>query len=161
MIFISNIGNRDVKYHGQPIDRNSIRQKGEELLNNYVTEKEHLSYPLISPFLKKFGNKIKNIYLFVTSQEDERVRNSDTLYFGRIIKKWTEETYNIKVKVVQHVNNPTNYELIYKFYTPYFLQEGNPFDKADKRIISLSGGTPQMNGALYVILYLFKTSMID
>ncbi len=152
MIFISNIGNRDVKYHGQPIDRNSIRQKGEELLNNYDTEKEHLSYPLISPFLKKFGNKIKNIYLFVTSQEDERVRNSDTLYFGRIIKKWTEETYNIKVNVVQHVNNPTNYELIYKFYTPYFLQEGNPFDKADKRIISLSGGTPQMNGALYVIL---------
>ncbi|KKM83277.1 hypothetical protein LCGC14_1311000, partial [marine sediment metagenome] len=63
-----------------------------------------------------------------------------------------KETYNIHVNVVEYVNNPTDYELIYNFYTLYFLQEGNPFDKADKRIISLSGGTPQMNEALYVIL---------
>ncbi len=152
MLLISNIGNRDVKYQGQPIDGSLIRQNGEDLLKNYATKKKYLSYPLISPFLEKFGNKIKNIYLFVTNQGDERFKNSDTLHFGRIIKQWTEETYNINVNVIEYRYNPTNYELIYNFFTTYFSEYKNLFDDKGKRIISLSGGTPQMNGALYVIL---------
>ena len=152
LILISNIGNRDVQYNGKPLANDNIRQKSEELLNNYEFEKEHLSYPIISPFLDSFVNRLKNIYLFVTNQEDERVRKSDTLYFGDLIKKWIIEKYGINVNVVQYVNNPTDYERIYNFFSSYFTQEKNLFDKADKRIISLSGGTPQMNGALYVLL---------
>ncbi len=152
MILISNVGNRDVQYKGEPLYNGNIRQESEKLLNNYEDEKENLSYPIIKPYLESFANKLKNIYLFVTNQEDERVRNSDTLHFGGLIKKWIEEKYGIKVNVVQYANNPTDYEGIYDFFTSYFSQERNNFDKADKRIISLSGGTPQMNGALYIIL---------
>ena len=152
MILISNVGNRDVQYKGKPLDNGNIRQKSEELLNNYENEKENLSYPIIKPYLESFANKLKNIYLFVTNQEDERVRNSDTLHFGGLIKKWINENYGIGVNIIQYANNPTDYERIYDFFTSYFTQERNNFDKADKRIISLSGGTPQMNGALYIIL---------
>lgn len=152
IILISNIGNRDINYNGKTLDRNSIRQESEKILHNYDSEKKNLSYQIIKPFLEAFADKLKNIYLFVTNQEDERVRNSDTLYIGEIIKKWIDETYDINVNVVQYTNNPTDYELVYNFFTSYFTQERNIFDKADKRIISLSGGTPQMNGALYVIL---------
>ncbi len=152
MILISNIGNRDVIYKGAYLDRDNTRQKGEELLDKYDTEKEHFSYPIIEPFFETFKNRLRNIYIIVTNQEDERVRNSDTIHLGGIIKKWIKETYQVKVNVVQYTNNPTNYELVYNFFTSYFTQESNIFDKTDKRIISLSGGTPQMNGALYVIL---------
>lgn len=152
MIFISNIGNRDVVYNGEYLDRDKVRQIGEEIFNNYEKEKDKLTYPIIEPFMRVFADKLKNIYIFVTNQEDERVRDSDTLYLGHIIRKWISEIFRIRVNIVQYTNNPTNYEQVYNFFTSYFTQEGTIIKKADKRIISLSGGTPQMNGALYVIL---------
>ncbi len=152
MILISNIGNRDVLYNDNTLERDNVRQKGEELFNNYDMEKEKLTYPLLEPFLKIFANKLKNIYIFVTNQEDQRVRNSDTLFLGQIIKKWIRDTYNIRVNVIQYTNNPTDYEKVYSFFTNYFTQEESIIGRTEKRIISLSGGTPQMNGAVYVIL---------
>lgn len=152
MILISNIGNRDVLYQGRVLERDSVRQIGEELFSKYDAEKEKLEYPLLEPLLKMFSHKLKNIYIFVTNQEDQRVKSSDTLFFGDIIKKWIEEKYNIGVNVIQYANNPTDYEKVYNFFTSYFTQEQSIIGKAEKRIISLSGGTPQMNGALYVIL---------
>ena len=152
MIFISNIGNRDVVYNGDYLERDKVRQIGEEIFNNYKKEKDKLTYPILEPFMRVFADKLKNIYVFVTNQENTRIRNSDTIYLGSVIQKWISETYKIRVNVVQYTNNPTNYEEVYNFFTSYFIQEGNIIKKADKRIISLSGGTPQMNGALYVIL---------
>jgi len=152
MILISNIGNRDVVYQGKTLERDIIRQLGEELFNNYDGEKEKLTYPLLEPMLRTFADRLKNIYLFVTNQEDRRVRNSDTLYLGQIIQKWIRDIYSIHVNVIQYTNNPTDYEKVYRFFTNYFSQEESFISKAKKRIISLSGGTPQMNGALYVIL---------
>ena len=152
MILISNIGNRDILYQDRALERDKVRQIGEELFNNYDAEKENLAYPLLEPLLRTFANKLNNIYIFVTNQEDQRVRNSDTLFLGEIIKKWIRDTYNIRVNVIQYANNPTDYERVYGFFTAYFTQEESIIGKAKKRIISLSGGTPQMNGALYIIL---------
>ncbi len=152
MILISNIGNRDIVFDGEYLERDKVRQLGEELLEAYEEKKERLTYPILEPFMKSFADKLKNIYFFVSNQEDRRVRDSDTIHLGAVIKKWVRQTYNIQVNVVQYTNDPTNYEKIYHFYCSYFTQENNIIKKADRRIISLSGGTPQMNGALYVIL---------
>lgn len=152
MILISNIGNRDVLHRGRVLERDSVRQIGEELFSKYDAEKDKLEYPLLEPLLEIFAPKLKSIYIFVTNQEDQRVRSSDTLFFGDIIKKWIEDAYNIGVNEIQYANNPTDYEKVYSFFTSYFTQEQSVIGKAEKRIISLSGGTPQMNGALYVIL---------
>lgn len=152
MILISNIGNRDILYNGTSLERDKVRHIGEELLINYESEKARLTYPLLEPLLRTFAHNLKNIYIFVTNQEDQRVRNSDTRFLGQIIQKWIRETYNIRVNVIQYTNNPTDYEKVYRFFTTYFTQEESLISKAKKRIISLSGGTPQMNGALYVIL---------
>lgn len=152
MILITNLGNRDVVYNGVFLNRNNVRQEGERLFNNYESKKEHLSYPIISPILKRFKDNLKSVYLFVTNQEDEMYKNSDSIFIGSIIRKWIIETYFIDVNVVQYSLNPTDHEKIYSFYTSYFSENKKIFEKTDKRIISLSGGTPQMNGALYVIL---------
>lgn len=152
MILIANIGNRDVLYKGVPLKNNNFRRKSEALLKIYELQKDNLSFPILSPYLETFKDKLKRIYLFVTNQEDERYRPSDTLFLGSIIKLWVKKTYNVSVNVVDYVFNPTDYELTYRYFTNYFLQERSVFDRAEKRLISLSGGTPQMNGALYVIL---------
>lgn len=152
MILISNIGNRDVLYKKKTLDRDKIRQIGEELFINYESERKKLSFPLLEPLLRTFADKLKNIYIFVTNQEDQRVRNSDTLYLGQIIQRWIREAYNIPVNIKQYTNNPTDYEKVYRFFTDMFTQEESVLSRAKTRIISLSGGTPQMNNALYVIL---------
>jgi hypothetical protein len=152
MILISNIGNRDILYEGKTLERNNIRQRGEDLLNHYEQEKDKLTYPLLEPLIRSFHDKIKNVFIFVTNQADTRVRDSDTLYLGQIIRRWIWETNRIGVNVIEYTSNPTNYERIYRFFTDIFTQPKNIISKTDKRIVSLSGGTPQMNGALYVIL---------
>ena len=152
MILISNIGNRDVIYNEERINPNKVRQRSGEILNSYESEKHNLSYPILRPFLDTFTTKIKKIYLFVTNQESEKNRFSDTIFFGEIIKKWIQENYAINVNVIQYVLNPTDYEMIYHFYTSYFIENQSVFNKANNIVVSLSGGTPQMNGALYVIL---------
>ena len=156
MILISNIGTRDVQYKGQIIEKTQIREFGKKILDNYEIEKKFLSFPIIKPFLDSFSTKLKGIYIFTTNQPPgDKNRVSDTLFFGQIIEKWIEESYSIPIERFESKINPTDYEQIYTDFTPFFTQDGNIFKRAEKRIISLSGGTPQMNGALYVIISSF------
>jgi len=156
VILITNIGTRDVQYKGQTIEKNRVREFGKRLLDHYKAEKEFISFPLIKPFLEKFSTKLNGIYIFTTNQPPGQInRVSDTLYFGQVIEKWVDRFYSIPIERFECKINPTNYEQIYKDFTPFFTEEGNIFKEAEKRIISLSGGTPQMNGALYVIISSF------
>ncbi len=156
MILISNIGTRDVQYKGQIIEKKQIREYGKKLLDNYEIEKNNLSFPILKPFLDRFSIKLKGVYIFTTNQPPgDKNRISDTLFFGQIIEKWIEESYSIPIERFESKINPTDYEQIYTDFTPFFTKNGNIFERAEKRIISLSGGTPQMNGALYVIISSF------
>ncbi len=156
MILISNIGTRDVQYKGQIIEKKQVREYGKKLLDNYEIEKQYLSFPILKPFLDRFSTKLKGIYIFTTNQPPgDKNRISDTLFFGQIIEKWIEESYSIPIERFESKINPTDYEQIYTDFTPFFTKDGNIFERAEKRIISLSGGTPQMNGALYIIISSF------
>jgi len=156
MILISNIGTRDVQYKGQSIDKDRLREISKNLLENYKSEKNSISFPIIKPFLDRFSDKLKGLYIFTTNQPPgENNRISDTLYFGQIIEKWITESYSIPIELFECNINPTNYEQIFRNFTPFFTVKGNIFEQTEKRIISLSGGTPQMNGALYVIISSF------
>ncbi|MBD3215527.1 MAG: hypothetical protein GF311_23155 [Candidatus Lokiarchaeota archaeon] len=153
MILIANVGNRDVQFGGKEIEKHTLRKRSKDLLEVYSKVKEKLSFPILSPYFKPhITEDLTKVYLFVTNQEDQRYRKGDTKHFGHILEKWIEETYGIEVNVIDYANDPTNYQILYTFYSETFTQQRNLFEQEKEILASLSGGTPQMNNALYVIL---------
>ncbi|MHA1794797.1 MAG: hypothetical protein ACTSUK_01695, partial [Promethearchaeota archaeon] len=162
MILIANVGNRDVQKNGSLLNRNNLRQASLEILNNFNKEEASLSYPILEPYFREFGKELNHVYLFATNQEDTRYNNSDTLHVAGILKKIIEKNHpHVRVNVVEYPNNPTDHERIFRFFTDYFTQKNSILNQEDTKIISLSGGTPQMNGALYIILSLLYPKNIE
>nr|MDO8113252.1 hypothetical protein [Candidatus Sigynarchaeota archaeon] len=151
-ILIANAGNRDVVFKGEPLGRDNIRAQSEELLRCYDRDKQDCSFPILAPYFDAFGASIKQVYLIVTDQGDEKYRNSDTLFFGEIIKTWLEASRSVSVTIIKYAFNPAKLEDAHQFFSWYFAENETKFSRADKRIISLSGGTPQMNSALHLVL---------
>jgi len=152
-ILFFNIGNRDVKINGEVIDKNEIRSKGKEILNNFEEYKDKISIELVKPIIEEFKNETEKIYLFVTNQEDRLYKGQDTLYLGEIIKKVVEEDYGIECEIKQYIFNPTHYNLVFDYFVNFFRD----FDDSKTKIISTSGGVPAMKfGILIVATTLFN-----
>ncbi len=153
---LANIGSNDVWENNNRIDKDKIRSRGKEILDNLSSYKEKISFPIIQPYLNVFSDKIEKIYLFVTDQPEERYSNQDTIYFGEIMKKIIEEKFQIAVEVKRYCGNPMNFEQIATFYREILEKIGN-----ERVIISISGGIPLMNYALLISsLFIFNSPLI-
>lgn len=151
MILIKNIGTRDVVYQDNYLNGGSVRLKGQELLENYEEIKADLTFPILQPGLDAFSGQIKKIYFFVTNQSDETKRDSDTLFFGVIMKRWIEERYSFKVEVFQYTANPANVEQALDYFTLKTTERNSIFTTEERKIVILSGGTSQMKMGLHLI----------
>jgi len=151
MILIKNVGTRDVVYQDNYLNGGSVRLKGQELLENYEEIKADLTFPILQPGLDAFSGQLKKIYFFVTNQSDEIKRDSDTLFFGALMKRWIEERYSFKVEVFQYTANPANVEQALDYFTSKMTEKNSIFTKEEKKIVILSGGTSQMKMGLHLI----------
>lgn len=152
MILIKNVGTRDVVYQDNYLNGGQVRLKGQELFENYEEIKADLTFPILQPVLDAFSGQLKRIYLFVTNQSDETKRDSDTLFFGDLMKRGIEERYSFKVEIFQYTANPANVEQALNYFTSKMTERNSVFTKEGKKIVLLSGGTSQMKMSLHLIL---------
>ena len=142
-----NIGNSDVKVDGTKIPQKEVRLRGEKIYQNYDYYKQRLSFELVSPFLERFKEKAKKVFLFVTDQFDPEHRVKDTLYFGELIKNFIEDEYEIECEVKHYEWKPIDYNLSFDYFTKFFKE----FDDSTTKIISTSGGVPAMNFSMQTV----------
>ncbi|MEM4330573.1 MAG: hypothetical protein QW273_01030 [Candidatus Pacearchaeota archaeon] len=147
-ILFFNVGSRDVKLDEKEIEKEKIREKGEEILKNFDLYRDRISIEIIRPYLEKFAEETKKIYLFVTNQNDEFFKKKDSLFFGKIIEKIIEEEYKIEVEVKEYQNDPTDYEKVYAFFINFFSNFKN---SEEIKILSISGGVPAMNFVMQIV----------
>jgi len=161
MILIKNVGTRDVVYQDNYLNGGSVRLRGQELLENYEEIKAGLTFPILQPGLDAFSDQLKKIYLFVSNQSDETKRDSDTLFFGDIMKRWIEERYSFKVEIFQYTANPANVEQALDYFTSKMTEKNSVFTKEIKKIVILSGGTSQMKMSLHLILSSLSSTNVE
>lgn len=149
-ILFFNIGSNDIKIKGNKIENSNIREEGKKIFENYENEKSNLNFEIIQPFLDEF-KEIERVYLFVTNQEDVRYRKSDTIYFGRIIKKWIEKKYNLNVRIKEYGGNPTDISKVFNYFSDFSKE----LDDSEMKICSLSGGVPTMNNSMFIVFSSF------
>lgn len=153
---LANVGSTDILDDNKKIDRDKIRSKGKEILDNLELYKKRISCPIISRYLDRFPNRLKKIILFVTDQQEEKYLKQDTIYFGEIIKRIIEEKFQICVEVKRYCGDPMNFGQLTGFYKEILKRLGN-----ERVIISISGGIPLMNYALLISsLFLFSLPFV-
>ncbi|MBW4700161.1 MAG: hypothetical protein KME03_20110 [Aphanocapsa lilacina HA4352-LM1] len=97
--------------------------------------------------------KIDKVHVFVTDQATEENPNyhgNDTVYLFDTLKRWFARNYPSLSfeKYPLRDLNPTNLDALFDFYRNYF--EGLPGDEDEIVLVSIKGGTPQMQNALRI-----------
>lgn len=139
-ILITNLGNRNLKYCGEFIDK-----KGEgffeftQMLRSEIdTEVDNLSINILDSLLNEYP--IQKIYLIVTNQWFHQ----DTYYEGLIIQYLLKDKYD--VEIIEKKDDPRNREKAFLFIEDFF-QKHRGFDW-ENLIVCGSGGIPAMKEAL-------------
>ncbi len=159
-LLIANVGNRDIKLDDQGDKRESTRQLGERILNNFEHYYNVIQLPLIEPALKYLqeeqGYEIGAIefILFATDQGETAgdKREQDTLRLAEVAKNYLIKRYGInkkgiRIEVIE--SNPADYRNMMEFYDQKmrrlrdWLNSKN--DGEFPRIyLEIMGGTPAM-----------------
>jgi len=151
--FIANVGSRDVVVEGRLNLPKDSRPLGELILSNWDTYKPHLRLPILvktlDAVLEKHG-RVDHILLYASNQADTSYRHTDTEPYARIIKQFLEEKHGDWIKSVLEIvevnGNPSDYDLMYRFYTEDLQLRAEEIFAQDERVYaSISGGTPAMS----------------
>ncbi len=151
--FIANVGSRDVVVEGRLNLPKDSRPLGELILSNWDTYKPYLRLPILvktlDAVLEKHG-RVDHILLYASNQADISYRHTDTEPYARIIKRFLQEKYGdwieSALEIVEIKVNPSDYDLMYQFYTEDLQLRAEEIFAQDERVYaSISGGTPAMS----------------
>lgn len=131
----------------------NFRNVTKYLADNWQDYQDKVKPIIIGKLIEDYQNKIKTVYLIVTNQEGfalPRYCEKDTLYSGKIIKKYLQKNYNFEVKILsqgQQDENPANFEQMFKWWQN-FWNSIDPKNKQDKELLlCLKGGVNQSSEA--------------
>lgn len=110
-ILISNIGNRNLLFKNESISIKEFKTLTQVYWNEYAKYINDFSLQIIQNHINK---DIKQIYLIVTNQHDEKFNYQDTIYEGFIIKKIIEEKYQITVQLIEFNDNPSDENTLFE-----------------------------------------------
>lgn len=171
ILYLSNVGQRDVLYKNKIIGPENTRDYAKLFLNDYENKVSDLSIPIIQKgidyILKKESTCHLSICLFCTDQSDETYRYSDTVYMADIIQKKIKDLYKLRDDSIQCFRihqNPSNYENMYVFYKNKMPAISKTLDRVDRVYISNAGGTPACNMSLTLhgtIHFGLKSSVLE
>ncbi len=136
------VGNREIKYKGEYLNTEELKNKSEELFQNLNKTEKDIEIQIIPPFLNEFN--IKKIMLIVTNQTDKKFEQKDTLFLGEIIKKILEKK-GYEIEIIPYSDNPTDDRAAFNFFN-----ERLPAYSEEDIVICSSGGTPQLKQALII-----------
>ncbi|KUO70799.1 MAG: hypothetical protein APF81_12760 [Desulfosporosinus sp. BRH_c37] len=159
VVLICNVGSRDIQIEGKLTPPDQARQVGEALDALDVSElkMKQIAFPIIQQcidYVKRENCKIDKLLLIASDQEQGpgAKPESDTIYYARILKKLVAGQHGVgKVKLAHVRNNPADYDEMITFCNRQL-----PLSLADcveplKVYLSVSGGTPAMNFALFLV----------
>lgn len=145
-ILIANLGNRNLKYRGEFLDKDNFRDLTQNLWENYETERAHFDPVLLNEHLD--DQQVEQIYLITTDQADSRYRAGDTLHEGAILQRlFAEDFPGWPIELLPYQGNPTVEAEIYSQLKPWLLALVNKYP-THKVIFLDAGGTPQLKNAV-------------
>ncbi len=158
IVYLANIGNRDVKHIS--IDNVIPRYSGKEWLDNYDKIKDALVMPIIRSGLEKVkadlgDKKIDKLYLFYTDQPEttpQKHRQSDTIYFAKLIRKIIADKYSdiVSDTVLKKIfGTPNDYDDMYHYYD-HAIEEISVNEGIDLAFVAPAGGIPACNMNLII-----------
>lgn len=121
------VGNRDLLVEGNPLPSTEQRQKGEQILNDFDSQKDKLSAPQLQAtidYILQQQPKIDELHLFVTDQPKQLGAQyySDTCFIGDVLRKYlcfrfpTHLLASIKVRRIQNIN-VAQYDEVYQWFS--------------------------------------------
>lgn len=171
VLFLTNVGNRDLRFDGAPLPPDEMRVRGEAIDREYRTRKDaayrdRLSAPLIEPGLRmalRAGTADDpaevEVVLFVTNQPeagtDPRHHARDTVHVGAVLARYLRARYagkpaGARVSAVRSIgikSNPSEHDPMFAFFRTEL--SGTAFrPPADRVYVSAVGGVPAANFAL-------------
>jgi len=157
-ILLANIGNRNIKYNWDFIEKNdkSFYDFTKMLFEDIENENQNIQINILDSILNDY--KINKIYLFATNQ-DPVIFHQDTFYEAKIIQYLLKNKY--EVILVEKKDDPRNRENAFKFFEDFF--ENNKYLENENLIISWSWWIPAMKEALnfYSVIKFESSTILD
>lgn len=170
VLFLTNVGNRDVYLDGEPLGPN-VRTEGERWWREWegleqagcsaglAALAKRIRLPILVPTLEwALGEqgRVDLLVLYATDQEegtDPRLREQDTLYLAKLMRGWLNrhpwksqgKLGKVQVQVLSGLN-PSLYDQAYARYAGEVRRQWR--EEFGLCLVSLAGGTPACNTAL-------------
>ncbi len=148
-IFITNIGNRNIKYKGEKIETSKFRAITQKIYENIDTEEPFVSIEILENYIGQ--SNIDTIYIIVTNQNDPKFNYQDTYFEGLIIKSILEKNNPFGVKLLEVNENPTDEHVIFNILSK-FLKEIKVAHPVCNIIYNDAGGTPQLKSVIRTLI---------
>jgi len=158
VLFIANVGNRDVHVPARSDLPREARLLGQQLLDEWPAVADSLELPILVKALqwvaKKHGAPVDRVVLVASDQQDEKYRLSDTILLAEVIArllrehdKWNHLAKAEAISIVRAEQSPADYDYmlhVYETLTKEVAAEGT----YDQVYLAVSGGTPAMASML-------------
>ena len=161
ILLLANIGNSDLSLSGNMLEKGKQREESKLILDDFKSMHTELTLPILAPIVDEiYGihkHKIDHVILFSTDQPisvAERFHANDTLYTAQVIKRLLleDERFGCKVKTVDTAPPitfvPNDLDNMMRWFAEN-LQTCIPKGDLSDIYVSVTGGTPAMNQALF------------
>ena len=164
VLFLANVGNRDLCVDGQPLPVQAVRARGEALLEQWRREGAdalfpRLAAPLIEASLRYILDREPRVRvaLFATDQPEtveERHRARDTIHVAGLLKEYLRRRYPNRVEDVRvyaiRDHSPVHYDEMFAFYQEELTRSALNPPGLTAAYVAPVGGIPAANFALLV-----------
>lgn len=154
-ILLANIGNRNIKYNWNFIEKTdkTFFEFTKYLYEEIENEKQNIHINILDSILNDY--KIDKIYLFATNQK----HHQDTYYEAKILQYLLKDKYEIVL--IEKKDDPRNREEAFKFFEDFFNE--NKDLEEQNLIISWSWWVPAMKEALnfYSVINFKNCTILD
>lgn len=159
VIFIANVGNRDVQIPGHPElpPAKEARALGQVLLDQWETYRDDIQTDILIKALRWAVRKhgaVDQVILVASDQVDERYRQSDTITVAQVIERllrehrdkfaWAKAIGDVTLEALD--GNPASYDDMTRYYD--HLLPGISTGRGDVVYLAVSGGTAAMAAML-------------
>lgn len=158
VLFIANVGNREIQVAGRGDLPKEARALGQALLGEWETVSDSIELPILGKALwwvaKKHGAPVDRVVLVASDQQDEKYRPSDTILLAEVIarllrehKRWNSLAKTQAISIVRADQSPADYDYMLHLYET-LMKEIAAEATYDQVYLAVSGGTPAMASML-------------
>ncbi len=156
VIFVANVGNRDVQVTGEHTLPTKARLLGQMILDDWATYADRVELPILGKALDwvtRPSAPLAQIVLIASDQADVTYRDSDTILLAEIVRRvlteresWRKRVKPESIRIHRVDGNPADYDFMMHYYEN--LMSDLAAEPAETVYLAISGGTPAMASML-------------